>query len=203
MLTATPSTGNNNAPLTSTDFNATSQANAWGTVYFGLRIRYVGPAQLMQGSMYCIETPRHNSLDNGTTTVSQAIAGDGVLTLPITNEWTTLCWSGPARTEEMSYNSLVTQAGGSGTFSLAFLIEAVTDPLAQLFVVEYSCGFELVGNSARGAQYSEQKAAEAAEAQEKLYRRTAGKPLVDPKPSQVPGVIGGSGMLLCVIVSFC
>lgn len=155
--------------------------NSYTIVSMGIRIRYDGKVDDMNGHYGLYEDPGHNNLMLSNS-YNQTITSnsDQYKIVPISNDWVTLCWTGPRKPSEYQYSN-INQVGGitaqSDTSDTTMLyINVVTDTSIQSkFIVETVLNFEITGRDARGPQWSEQKVEDAAKVQNAVQRISGGK----------------------------
>jgi len=196
LSTAAPTGINNNSMYVTGDFG--DGLNAAGIVSMGMRIRYIGPAELMQGQYFFYESQAHT--DCSAATITEILAQQACVSLPVSTEWQSIIWSGPQHNSEFAY-----QSNMSGfpfvAYQLVINIRGVADPLAQFFAVEWFGNFEVLGKTARGAVYSEQNQVAAGVAFEAVQRKAGGTTLTNtpgtatntnPSIEEADAFLGGS-----------
>lgn len=83
----------NNSPLTTASFSA---QNSFAIVSMGLRVRYTGNADSMNGFIGLFEDPNHDNLMATGTYNQQHIHQDSAYKIvPVSTDWVTIVWSGP------------------------------------------------------------------------------------------------------------
>lgn len=169
----------NNSPLVDSDFYDQMAA---AVVSMGVRVKYIGTADNIGGYIGVWEPPAHeNLLKTGTWTQDMIRAADGYKVLPVTPEWTTICFSGPRRPEEYNYAHTVNDAVGVDTtiFSGSLFMEVLgaNSTYTDSYIVEHFTNFEYVGRKARGTTYSEQDLKTAPNAVNAISDATGGQPL--------------------------
>jgi len=174
---------NNNSRYIDSVFLTETGSNQWAPVSLGVRIRYTGPAEKMQGRLFMFESDPHEDQVANEATVLNVMAQNNVIELPITYEWQTLVWSGPVLTNEFNYNTAVDNQAAN-PYCLVLLLFGVNDTTAQSFAVEYTCNFEVTGVVARSTQMSERDTEGSGNIQSAIINSKRGK--------SVTGV-GGSG----------
>jgi len=151
----------------------------YGIVSFGLRIKYIGPAQAMTGYYVLYEQPSHS--DVSTMTPTQVMADTGAVVMPVSPDWTSLVWSGPVISSEYEYNS--DPNNWPAKPQLCILIRGVgadNTTGSQNFLVEGFANFELQGSGARGQQYSEFDFEGAGQVSQAVRMRSRGGAVVNP-----------------------
>jgi len=169
-----------NSPLTNAMFG--QALLQFGIVSYGLRIKYIGPAQAMTGYYVLYEQPSHS--DVSTMTPTQVMADTGAVVAPVSPDWTSLVWSGPVVSSEYEYNS------NPDTWpvkpQLCILIRGVgpdNTTGSQNFLIEGFANFELQGSGARGQQYSEFDFEGAGQVSQAIRMRARGGAVVNPPNS--------------------
>lgn len=158
FATACPTANVSNSQFGNINFSgALSQ---FAIVSYGLRIRYIGKADIMMGQYVLIESPGHYDIKTATSSPQSVLALDQCRFLPISYDWTTIIWGGPQHPAECCFASSSSASGnvvGTNVPSvLTLLIRGVTDANAQTFQMELFMNHEIIGTGSRGQQYSEQ-----------------------------------------------
>ena len=113
-----------------------------------IRIRYTGKESTRAGTITAIETPDHEDIyPMNLATVDQyenarkvRPSGEG--------EWTTVCWSGPARTSELEYVNRPDQI--PNTHVLGLIIQGGDANVAQVYDYECWINAEYIGRITTG-----------------------------------------------------
>jgi len=83
----------NNSPLNNADFQA---QNSFAIVSMGMRARYVGTADAMNGYIGIFEDPNHDNLAKTGAYSEDHVHGDNAYKIvPVSTDWITILWSGP------------------------------------------------------------------------------------------------------------
>jgi len=182
----------NNSRYTSTQFSDTSTNMQWAPVSLGVRIRYVGPAESMQGRMFFYESDPHQDVIDNDMTITQVLQQNNAIELPISYEWQTLLWSGPVLTNEFNYN-IATANIAANPYCLAVVLVGVNDTAAQAFAIEYVCNVEVSGVYARATQLSERDSEGAGNVQSAVINVRKGKSMTgvgeDGAAVRKPGIL--------------
>lgn len=155
--TACPLGKLSNSLYPATQFN--TDKLQYAIVSYGIRIKYIGPANLMQGYYSLVECPAHHNLYDSNHTPGDAIKYVNTRTVPISYDWVELTWSGPQNVAETQYYSAAgdpSATAGTAFAPMALLIRNVVDTSARSFLFETWFNHEIVGEYAVGQQYSEQ-----------------------------------------------
>jgi len=161
-----------NGPYTLAQFG--DGDNACAVVSSGIRFRYTGPADQMQGSIVILESPAHTDMDP--STVVEIMSETAAVSLPVSQEWQSGVWTGPQHNAEFAYQSNAAGAPFANTL-LIVLFRGMATAESQNFAVEAYTNFEVLGRLARGAIYSEQDYVGAGKAQQIVQERAGGTTL--------------------------
>jgi len=167
--------GQNNSPYTESQF---SRQNQFTIVSMGMRVRYTGTADAMNGFIGIYEDDVHDNLLE-TNSYSQDIvhAHTGYKIVPVSTDWVEVLWSGPRKTTEFQYNEVATatsiyaEHGSADTTTLYMDFNCNDD---TPFLVECFLNIEVTGKLVRGGVWSEQKINDASTAQNAVQHATGG-----------------------------
>lgn len=142
-----------NFQYASTQFTSAGNLYQWMPVLTAVRIRYMGPADSMQGVMYVAEHPSHGDFEN--FTVAELGTQFYARCVPISNQWTTIVSTGPKNQSELNFQSETGVAPASNTpYFLAITLSGVQ--LAGQYFQYEICFYSEVSGGANGNQWSEQ-----------------------------------------------
>lgn len=170
-----------NSPFVAADFG--DGLMAWAPVAAAFRIRYTGRADARMGTMYIYEEDSHADLHQASWTGTGVLGRDNCISMPVSPEWTTVCWSGPRTQYETMYstNGNVSATGASHAI-FALILSGITDADAQSFEIEIVHIWEGYGNQARNMMKSEQDSGGASKVMTALQGLFRNTPMLNTDP---------------------
>lgn len=118
-------------------------------VCYGMKLKYAGRQDAMQGTLVAIEEPDHQTL--WSQTPDEITAHRAGKQMPVTNDWIAINFSGPIRNTETEYNS-TGYSGSPLAFPLGVIINA---QVGAIFHFEANYHVEYHGLAAKGATYND------------------------------------------------
>jgi len=137
---------NHNGPYRLVDF--TNNDVLARCVSSGIRIRYSGTELNRAGTMYLLEHPTHQNMNN--FTIADFSKYERTRICPVTKEWHSVTWQ-PVTTMEYNYTDMNDYPTSVGHYDLGIMIQVPTAVGSSAsFDFEYALNFEAVGEIVRG-----------------------------------------------------
>lgn len=143
-----------NSPFAGTDF--AQDAINWAPVAAGLRWRYIGSADLRRGQTFVYESENHADMVGGAWNITDVQTEESCVTLPITDAWQSVVWSGPRKQVETEFNTSAAQGTSYPCSICLSFVGLDSATMGNCIAFEAVNIFEAYGDQCRGMTKSDQ-----------------------------------------------